>query len=104
MRVWRQGLGAIVASLALLGCGGLSPVDPEAGGTRTVDGTVLWRSFEGGFYAIRGADNALYDPTALPSGFQHDQLKVRATLRIRRDLVSFHMSGQVVDVLALERR
>ena len=105
MNRWRQVLAGVVTVLAVTGCGASGLVDPDpTGPTRTVEGTVIWLDFEGGFYAIRGTDRVTYDPRELPTAFQQHQLPVRATLRIRSDMASFHMVGPVVDVLAITQR
>ncbi len=40
-------------------------------------GTVRWYDFEGGFFAIRGADGVTYDPMNLSAEYEQDGLPVR---------------------------
>jgi hypothetical protein len=70
--------------------------------TTVVTATVRFFQIEGGFYALRTDQNVVYDPTKLASSFQHDGLRVRARVRFRDDLVSFHAVGRIVDVLQIE--
>ena len=104
MQTWRCGMSIAALVLSLAGCGGVSvPSGPE-NAERVVVGEVRWMTFEGGFFAIRSWDGVTYDPLALPAAFEEDGLAVRATLRIRRDIVSFHQAGPIVEVLAISRR
>src|SRR6266536_963543 len=66
-----------------------------------VAGTVQFNALEGGFYAIRGDDGVTYDPTNLPACYKADGLRVEVTFKVRRDLVSFHMVGPLVDLLSI---
>ena len=105
MSRFRQLFGGAAILFAVAGCRLSSVLDPASGESiRTVAGTVVWLDLEGGFYAIRGADRVTYDPLDLPAAFQQDQLAVRATLRIRDDMGSYHMVGPMVDVLGIQRR
>jgi hypothetical protein len=97
---------------ALLAAGACSPLltDEEAtdavhGGfvTRHGDlvsgtGTVLWYGLEGGFFAIRGDDGKVYDPINLPAAFARDGLKVRFSAKVRHDMGSIHMVGEMVEI------
>ena len=97
---------------ALFGAGACSPLltDDEArdavhGGfvTRNGDlvsgtGTVLWYALEGGFFAIRGDDGKVYDPINLPAAFKRDGVKVRFSAKVRRDMMSIHMVGEIVEI------
>ena len=104
MQTWRCGMSIAALVLWLAGCGGVSvPSGPEDA-QRVVVGGGRWMTFEGGFFAIRSWDGVTYDPLALPAAFEEDGLAVRATLRIRRDIVTIHQSGQVVEVLDISRR
>lgn len=66
-------------------------------------GTVRYFDLEGGFYAIRGDDERVYDPINLAAEFRRDPLRIRFRARIRNDLGSFHMVGPVVEILEIER-
>jgi hypothetical protein len=61
-------------------------------------GTVQWFGIEGGFFAIRGDDANVYDPMNLPAGFARDGLRVRFEGRIRSDMGSIHMVGEIVEL------
>ena len=104
MQTWRGGMSIAALVLSLAGCGGVTAPSGPDDAERVVIGEVRWMTFEGGFFAIHSWDGVMYDPLALPDEFQEDGLDVRATLRIRRDIVSFHQAGQIVEVLAISRR
>ena len=48
--------------------------------------------------------NGIFDDCRADGADQQDQLAVRATLRIRDDMGSYHMVGPMVDVLGIQRR
>jgi hypothetical protein len=104
MQTWRVGMSIAALVLSIAGCGGLTDPSDPADAERVVIGEVRWMTFEGGFFAIRSWDGATYDPMSLPAAFQEDGLDVRATLRIRHDIVSFHQAGPIVEVLDISRR
>ena len=96
--------------LAVVGCSAdaLAPTPPPTPPCEAdrcdIRGRVVWADLEGGFWAIRGDDQVTYDPlNNLPADFRRDGLRVRASLRIRRDLASFHMVGPIVEVLSIHR-
>ena len=62
-------------------------------------GTVVHKGIEGGFYAIDGDDGRKYDPINLPESFRKDGLKVKVTARRRRDAMSLHMYGAIVEIV-----
>ncbi len=68
-------------------------------GTFEIMGTVAYKNIEGGFFAIDGDDGRKYDPINLPESFRKDGLKVKVTARLRRDAVSIHMYGSIIDVV-----
>ena len=90
---------------AAVGCSSssLAPTPPCDGDICVVRGSVEWFNLEGGFFAIRGDDQVTYDPLNLPDTFREDGLRVRASVRIRRDYGSYHMVGPMVDVLSIRR-
>jgi hypothetical protein len=61
-------------------------------------GTVQWFALEGGFFAIRGDDGKVYDPINLPAAFARDGVKVRFSAKLRRDVGSIHMVGEIVEL------
>ncbi|HJR66799.1 MAG TPA: hypothetical protein VJ802_10200 [Gemmatimonadaceae bacterium] len=89
----------------ILGCGSSSVAPSAPCETELCDitGRVSWMNFEGGFFAIRGDDNVLYDTHDLPAEFREDGLRVSASLRRRLDLGCIHMAGTIADVLSIRR-
>jgi len=67
-----------------------------------LDGTVRFIDLEGGFFAILGDDGSRYDPLDLPVRFAQDGLRVGVVARIRRDLASAHMWGELIDIDTIE--
>lgn len=68
-----------------------------------VTGTIRHIDLEGGFYGIETDDGAKLDPVNLPPEFQHDGLRIRATVEELKDRISFHMWGRQVRILSIER-
>ena len=62
-------------------------------------GTVVHKAIEGGFYAIDGDNGRKYDPINLPKSFRRDGLRVRVTARRRRDAMSLHMYGAIIEIV-----
>jgi hypothetical protein len=62
-------------------------------------GTVTYKNIEGGFYAIDGDNGSKYDPINLPESFRKDGLKVKVTARLKKDAMSFHMYGAIIEVV-----
>ncbi|MGA7801040.1 MAG: hypothetical protein WCC36_09535 [Gammaproteobacteria bacterium] len=100
---------ALTVGLAAAGCaaentaGASAPATSQEARTVTITGKIVHLEIEGGFWGIVASDGAHYDPVNLPKDFQHQDLKVRATLRTKPGLVSFHMWGTLVDVVNIER-
>jgi hypothetical protein len=76
----------------------------SAQGVIEVQATVRFIPLEGGFFGLVASDGVQYDPTNLAKEFQQDGLEVKATLRLRRGVVSYRMWGTTVDVVAMEKR
>ena len=66
-------------------------------------GTVQWFDLEGGFFAIRGDDGVVYDPTNLAGEFRRDGLRVRFDAEIKPNMGGIHMVGPIVEIVAIER-
>jgi lipopolysaccharide export LptBFGC system permease protein LptF len=64
-------------------------------------GTVSYKTFEGGFFAIDGDDGNGYDPINLPDEYAVDGLRVQVSALIRDDLASFHMWGSIVEIVEI---
>jgi inhibitor of cysteine peptidase len=67
------------------------------------EGTIRFIALEGGFFGIIGSDGAHYDPVNLATAFQQDGLRVRFTAKPAKSQVSFHMWGQMVEVITIEK-
>jgi inhibitor of cysteine peptidase len=72
-------------------------------------GTIVYNDFEGGFYGIV-ADSCIpgypinhLDPINLPQEFKEDGLRVSFKVRLRPDLISFHMRGILVEILEINK-
>lgn len=65
-------------------------------------GTVTFKDLEGGFYAIESFDGKKYDPINLPESFRKDGLKVKVTARPQRDVMSFRMYGEIIEIISIE--
>ena len=78
------------------------PIPPAD--TFEILGTVVYRSMEGGFYAIDGDNGRKYDPISLPDSFRKDGLKVKVTARPRTDARSIHMYGTIIEVVNIAPR
>ena len=61
-------------------------------------GTVVYKDFEGGFYAIDAEDGSKYDPMNLPEAFRKDGLKVKVTASLKPDAMGFHMYGGIIEI------
>ena len=72
----------------------VSPAD-----TFEIQGTVVYKNIEGGFFAIDSDDGSKYDPINLPESFRKDGLKVKVTARRRIDAMSLHMYGAIIEVV-----
>ncbi|WP_143170783.1 hypothetical protein [Desulfopila aestuarii] len=59
----------------------------------------MHKNLEGGFFVIVSDDNQIYDPINLPEAFQKDGLKVNATARYKSDTMSFHMVGDIIEII-----
>jgi len=68
-----------------------------------VTGTVVFLSFEGGFYGIKGDDGKNYDPTNLPLEFQKDGTRVRFEAKELPGRASVHMWGTIVELVTIQK-
>jgi hypothetical protein len=65
-------------------------------------GTIVFLSFEGGFYGIRADDGKSYDPVNLPAEFRNEGLRVRFEAKELKDQASFHMWGVIVQLVHIQ--
>jgi hypothetical protein len=89
---------AVVAFL--ISTGFLAPAcTTESEDTFVSTGTVVFLSFEGGFYGIKGDDGRNYDPlNNLPVEFQKEGLRIRFEAKELTDRGSFHMWGKIIEI------
>ncbi len=66
-------------------------------------GAVERFEIEGGFFAIRGDDGKVYEPMNLAPAFQRAGFRVRFTAKLRKDVGSFRMVGEVVEIQQISR-
>lgn len=106
-------LKTVVASLAFaiaLGCTESDPVSPPDGLSRVglregVTGTVVWRNFEGGFWAIQTDDGRNLDPhETLPAEFRVQNLRVRVKAEALDGVACFHQAGIIVAISEIRPR
>lgn len=71
---------------------------------QTITGTVRHVALEGGFYGIVAEGGRRYDPVNLPDDFKQDGLSVICRARVLRDRASFHMWGQLIEIIEIQRR
>ncbi|MCH8217450.1 MAG: hypothetical protein IH892_11840 [Planctomycetes bacterium] len=69
------------------------------GDTFEIQGTVVYKNIEGGFFAIESDDGSKYDPINLPESFRRDGLKVKVSARFKKEAMSFHMYGAIIEVV-----
>jgi hypothetical protein len=72
----------------------LSRTDPFV-----LQGTVVKKDLEGGFFAIVGDDGKTYEPLNLPEAFKNNGMRIKATVRARDDFGSIHMVGGIVEIV-----
>ena len=69
--------------------------------TFEIQGTVVHKNLEGGFYAIDGDDGRKFVPINLSERFMKDGLKVKVTARPKRDTMSFRMYGEIIEIVEI---
>lgn len=90
----------LLTPFLLSGCGGSTGGEAR---TDTVSGTgtVHYKSFEGGFYAIDGDSGHNYDPTNLGADFKKDGLRVQYEVKPRPELGGTHGYGEIADIVKI---
>lgn len=68
-----------------------------------VTGTVVFLSFEGGFFGINGDDGKNYDPINIPQEFRKDGMRVRFAAKELPGRASVHMWGTIVELLTIQK-
>lgn len=68
-----------------------------------ISGTVRYLEVEGGFYGLISDDGTRYDPINLPAEYKKNGLRVKFAVREKKDVMSFHMWGKIVEVIKIEK-
>ena len=110
----------LVCGAALVGCADRSESENEVPGTEPnnssssgspttpnsealeIQGTVVYKDLEGGFFAIDGDDGQKYNPVNLAESFRKDGLKVKVTARPDADAMTVHMYGTVIEIVEIQ--
>lgn len=61
-------------------------------------GEIIYLDFEGGFFGIVSDNNKHYDPINLSEEFQEVGLRVSVVAWECRDLGSYHMWGEIIEI------
>ena len=72
---------------------------PSQADTLELQGAVVHKDLEGGFFAIDGDDGRTYDPVNLPESFKKNGMRVKATVRVKKNVGSIHMVGETVEIV-----
>jgi hypothetical protein len=67
--------------------------------TIELQGIVVYKDLEGGFFAIDGDDGRIYKPANLPEAFKENGMRVKATVRVKNDVAGIHMVGEIVEII-----
>ena len=97
MHTYARTLFILAATVVTVACGLFDD-------TFEINGTVRFIDIEGGCWIIRAEDGQNFLPHNLTSEFRRDSLRVRASVEVRRDLLSVCQIGQIVDIVSIERR
>jgi len=76
--------------------------DTPVGDIVKIRGTVVHKDVEGGFFAIESDDGRVYDPINLPDSFKKHGLKVNVSAKLRNDMGSIHMVGDIIEIVDIE--
>lgn len=87
---------AILVVVAMFGCYEDRP-EPVSD-----TGTVMFLSFEGGFFGIVDDHGGRWDPSNLSEEFKADSLRVRFE-GIVTDRATFHMWGRTIELTSIRR-
>ncbi len=100
-------LSILICVVALVGCNDridssqdIQNIEPNTSAdTFEIVGTIMYKNIEGGFYAIDAEDGSKYNPINLPESFRKDGLKVKVTARLKKETMSIHMYGTIIEVV-----
>lgn len=100
----------IVIVIILIGGGILAwqywemPEEKEEGkGIISGRGTIRYLELEGGFYGIIADTGEHYDPINLEKEFQIDGARIYFEIEEQKDMVSFHMWGDIVKIIKIKK-
>ena len=72
-----------------------------------INGTVIYMTIEGGFWAITAIANeqsTTYEPLNLPEEFRKEGLSVFVEATVRKDMASFRMVGPIIEIRSIRER
>lgn len=92
-------LPGIMMLFNLVGC---TTVETPSDSTVVIDGRVLHKEMEGGFWVIDADDGRQFTPLNLPKSFQQDHLKVTVRANVRPDVAGIHMYGVPITILEIK--
>lgn len=64
-----------------------------------IEGTVVYKELEGGFFAIESDDGTKFNPVNLPEAFRKDGLKVTVSAAQPYEGMSAHMYGTLIEIV-----
>lgn len=67
-------------------------------------GRVVRVDIEGGFWGVITDSGTKFDPAKLPQELQQDGLAVTGRARLLKDVMTFRMWGQPVEILEIQRK
>ena len=70
--------------------------------TFRIQGTVVYKDLEGGFFAIESDTGKIYDPINLPDHFKKQGLKVKVNAKLRNDVGGIHMVGDIIEIIDID--
>lgn len=93
--------GKIVANLIrlykALGGGWKNEVQPSDGNLN-ITGTIVFKTLEGGFFAIDGDDGGQYNPLNLNESFRKNGLRVKVVAELQPEMMSMYNYGKIVEI------
>ena len=68
----------------------------------SINGSIKYLAFEGGFYGIVSDDGKHYDPINLDQKFATDDLRVKVKAKLLKGIDSFHMWGSIIEIIEID--
>lgn len=100
MSVVRTFLVGLFLVLVVAGCANVE----QPGAALHFDGSIAYKEFEGGFWAVDADDGRKFFPLNLPETFRQDGLKVRVEANEKSDVMDVHMYGTVIEIVTIDKR